>query len=594
MLRAGIVPGFLGPGGGGRRRPPLRPAQRPANPRASVTLKSAPPPAAALLSRHYWMLALMALGFAVLLARALDLHVLHRDFLQSQGEARQLRNVTLPAHRGMFLDRHAEPIAISTPVQSIWINPRQFVEQRALWPQVARALDLREADLAALLKGREQREFLYLKRHVGPEQAARATEVPGVFAQREYRRFYPASEATAHVLGFTDIDDVGQEGLELAFEQKLKGIPGGKRVMQDNQGRTIAEVAHLQDPQPGQDIRLSLDRRLQSLAYRELERAVKEHRAKGGSLVILDVSSGEILAMVNQPGYNPNDREQRDSRRYRNRAVTDVFEPGSTIKPFTVAAVLENGKYRANSWIDTKPGSLKLGKYTIRDAHNYGSLDLRGILQKSSNVGASKLALSLPAEDLWKMLSGVGLGRLPGSGFPGEVPGTLPAHASWRQTRQASLGFGYGLNTSLLSLAHAYTVLAGDGKLRPLRWTYAQAGENAEGTRVMSEATARQVREMLESVVSAKGTAPQAAVANYRVGGKTGTVRKALDGRYAYDRYTALFAGMAPLSSPRLVVAVAIDEPSSGGYYAGQVAAPVFSRVMGGALRLLDIPPDGK
>ncbi len=544
--------------------------------------------------RHAWLLGLFLFGVTVLLGRVLYLQVMHKDFLQSQGEARLVRQLPLPAHRGMIMDRHGEPLAISTPVDSLWIHPRQFLEGRDRWPVLANLLDLPLAELEKRVADRQNKEFVYLKRHLSPELAARVESLalPGAFLQREYHRYYPAGESTAHVLGFTDIDDRGQEGLELAFDAGLRGESGSRRVIQDKRGRIIATAGELVMPRPGRDLRLSIDRRLHHVAHRALGRAVDRHRARAGSLVILEVKRGEILALVNQPGYNPNNREALDSDRYRNRAVTDVFEPGSTIKPFTIAAALESGRYTPGTFVNTHPGRLRLGKYTVRDARDYGSITLATVLRKSSNVGAGKIGLSLPAEQLWRVLSGSGLGELPGSGFPGEVSGRLAHYSTWRETRQASLSFGYGLSVSLLQLAHAYTVLAGDGRLRPLRWTpLPEDGPRPTGVPVIAESTARAVRGMLVGVVTEDGTAPEARIPGYQVAGKTGTVHKAEKGGYASKRYVAVFAGMAPAEHPRLVAAVMLDEPR-GDYYGGEVAAPVFAEVMAEALRLMNIPPD--
>jgi cell division protein FtsI (penicillin-binding protein 3) len=560
----------------------------------------ATPPA----SRYRWILAGLIGLFMTLLGRAAFLHLLHSDFLQDQGEARSVRVVPMPARRGMLLDRNGETLAASTPVDSLWVNAPQFIEARAQWPDLAGELDLSVADLDLsvadldkLLAGREQREFVYLKRHLPPEQAARiqALRLPGTHLQREYRRYYPVGEAAAHVLGFTNIDGLGQEGLERALNPLLHGVAGSRKVLQDPRGQVIAELQNLQMPADGRDIRLSLDQRIQYLAHRELTAAAQAYQARGASAVILDVQTGEVLAMVNYPGYNPNNRDDRDSNAYRNRAVTDVFEPGSTMKPFTLAAGLESRQYTPSTIVSTAPGSMRVGKYRVRDARNYGNLTVAGVLLKSSNVGAARIALSLTPLQHWQILNAAGFGQIPGSGFPGEASGRLENHADWGRIRQASLAFGYGLNVSLLQLAHAYTAIANDGVLPPLRFT--PVGETpvfalAQPTRVMRADTARQVRAMMEGVVSAQGTAPDAAIPGYRVGGKTGTARKAEAGGYSSSRYHALFAGIAPLDKPRLVMAILLDEPQGEEYYGGQVAAPVFASVMSGALRLLNIPPD--
>lgn len=547
---------------------------------------------AAHRGRRGLILGLFAFGMLVLLARAFDLQVLKRDFLQGEGDARHQRVVAIPAHRGMITDRNGEPLAISTPVDSVWANPQETALAREQLPRLARLLGLDLDELQRRLAERADREFVYLQRHINPDLAREvmALGVPGVSLQREYRRYYPMGEVAAHVLGFTNIDDRGQEGLELAYDSWLSGQPGAKRVIRDRLGRVVEDVEQLRAPRPGKSLRLSLDRRVQYLAYRELKAAVQAHAARSGSVVVLDAATGEILAMVNQPAYNPNTRKGLRGELYRNRAVTDVFEPGSTIKPFTIAAALEAGRYDPSSLIDTAPGFYRVGGHTIRDARNYGTIDLGTVIMKSSNVGASKIALSLEPERLWSIFSRVGFGQVTASGFPGEAAGVLTDPRRWRELERATLAFGYGLSVTPLQLAQAYAVLAADGLHHPTRFVAEADAPPAE--RVMSASTARQVRAMLEGVVSPGGTGRRAAVAGYRVAGKTGTVRKVGAGGYTEDRYVAVFAGMAPASHPRLVTVVMINEPRTGGYYGGEVAAPVFSRVMSGALRLLDIPPD--
>jgi cell division protein FtsI (penicillin-binding protein 3) len=414
--------------------------------------------------------------------------------------------------------------------------------------------------------------------------------VPGIALQREYRRYYPAAEVTSHLLGFTDIDDVGQEGLELAFNQWLQGVPGSKRVIKDRHGRTVENLESVRLPEPGKSLVLSIDRRIQFLAYRALKTTVQEHKASGGSAVVLDVRSGEILAIVNQPAANPNDRQRINSQLLRNRAVTDVFEPGSTLKPFTVAMALESGAYRPSTLINTSPGTLKVGRNRVRDVHNYGLIDVARVISKSSNVGTTKIALSLPAEKLWSLYKKLGFGSTSQLGFTGEQNGVLRHFSQWNPIAHANHSFGYGLSVTSLQLAQAYAVLAADGVKRPLSLLRREQPP-ADEERILSAATARQVRAMMEAVVSHQGTAPKAAVAGYRVAGKTGTARKIVDGRYT-TRYFSVFAGMAPAERPRLVMVVMIDDPRTGSYYGGQVAAPVFSAVMGGALRLLNVTPD--
>lgn len=529
---------------------------------------------------------------SALVWRALDLQVLHRDFLRGQAEARHLRVVSIPAIRGTITDRNGEPLAMSTPIDSVWANPQELINAREYLPRLAKVLELDRRALERLVEERADREFVYLKRHVSPEQAAQvmALQAPGVALQREYKRFYPAGEVAAHVVGFTNVDDIGQEGLELAFNDWLQGKPGTKRVLKDGKGRIIQDVESIREPRPGQNLVLSIDRRVQYLAYRELKSAVLENRARGGSAVILDVQTGEVLAMVSQPSYNPNNRKDLNGNQYRNRAVTDVFEPGSVVKPFAVAIGLESGRYRPDTPIETSPGQYRLGRFTIKDIRNYGLIDVATVISKSSNVGATKIALSLPAERLWDIYRRVGFGADTGSGFPGEASGLLRHYRQWREIDHATLSFGYGLSVTPLQLARAYAVLAGDGIRRPVSFLRLEAPPAGEP--VVAPAIVTQLRPMLEAAVATGGTAAQAQVAGYRVAGKTGTVRKSSVGGYAEDKYRSVFVGMVPASRPRLVMAIMIDEPRGEEYYGGLVAAPVFSKVMSGALRLLNIPPD--
>ncbi len=527
----------------------------------------------------------------VLAWRAADLQLGAAQFLQEQGDARSLRTVTVAAHRGTITDRRGEPLAISTPVDSVWAQPRLLLDAPEQHPALARLLPLEVRQLRTYLEARVEREFVYLKRRVNPDLAERVTALnaPGVALQREYRRYYPAGEVTAQLLGFTGVDDTGQEGLELAFDHWLQGREGVKRVIKDRLGRVVADVESLRAPRPGRDLRLSVDKRIQYLVYRELKSALAEHRAQSGSAVVLDAHSGEVLAMVSLPAYNPNNLDEARGASLRNRAVTDSFEPGSTIKPFTIAAALEAGLYRADTPIDTAPGFFKVGGKDIRDLHNYGRLDLAGVIQKSSNVGAARIALSLPPERLWRTFSGAGLGQPTGSGFPGEAGGVLRPHQKWHKIERATLAFGYGLSVTLLQLAQAYSVLANDGVLKPVSFV---SGARGEPRAVLAPATAQSVRAMMERVTGEGGTALLARVPGYRVAGKTGTVRKLERHGYSEDRYLSLFAGMAPASRPRLVIAVVINEPAGGHYYGGLVAAPVFAKVMAGSLRLLNVAPD--
>lgn len=541
---------------------------------------------------------LAVVSFAVVFAsmgliyRAIDLHVFSRDFLQNQGDARYLRTQSIAAHRGMITDRNGEPLAISTPVDSVWVQPELFAEAYGQWPQLARLLGLDLAKIKRTVSLRKDREFVYLKRHINPTLAKKVMnlKIPGVSLQREYHRYYPAGEVMAHIIGYTNVDDQGIEGLELAYNDMLGGTNGSKRVLKDRLGRVVREVEQLKKPQPGKDITLSIDRRLQYLAYRELKRAVQQHKAVSGSAVILDVRTGEVLAMVNQPSYNPNNRSASKNSQRRNRAVTDLIEPGSTIKPFTLAAALESGRYSSNTMINTAPGRFHLGKAVIRDTRNYGRINIATVLQKSSNVGASKIALNLPEDALWKINDRIGFGMDTGSGFPGEANGLLSHARHRREIERATLAYGYGLSVTPLQMARAYSVLGTDGILRPV--SFLRVDEKVSGERVIASKIVRQIRNMMEKVVKAGGTGTRAQVTGYRVAGKTGTVKKAVAGGYSDDQYIAIFAGIAPASYPRLAMVVNINEPHAGVYYGGEVAAPVFSRVMSGSLRILGIPPD--
>jgi len=542
--------------------------------------------------RRVLLLLCMGLAAAVLVWRAVCLQVLDKQFLLNQGQARHLRVVTLPAHRGMIQDRNGEPLAISTPVESVWVNPQELGNEQQRIPELARLLSLNRSSVQRLLASRADREFIYLRRHIDPATAAQveALDIPGVYLQREYRRYYPDGEVAAHVVGFTNVDDVGQEGLELAYEDWLAGEPGAKRVIKDGKSHIIEDVESINLPHPGKDLQLSIDRRIQYLAYRELIAAMQENKARAASAVVLDVKSGEVLAMVNQPSFNPNNRQNLRSSDMRNRAVTDVFEPGSTMKPFIVATALASGRYQAHTPVSTSPGWLRVGVNTVRDVHNYGELDVAGVIRKSSNVGISKIALSLAAEDIWTELSDIGFGVQTFSGFPGEASGLLSHFSGWNAIETATLAFGYGISVTPLQLAQAYAVLASDGIRRSI--TFLHDVRVAEERRIMPVAIAREVRAMLEEAVGPDGTAPDARVPGYRVAGKTGTVHKSESGGYSDSKYLSVFAGMAPASDPRIVMVVMVDEPGTGKYYGGQVAAPVFSHVMAGTLRLLAVPPD--
>ena len=541
-------------------------------------------------------LALSALG---LVGKALYLQMNQGDFLRDEGAARHVRTVSSHAPRGVVRDRHGTALAMSTAIQSIWADPREAVHARKRWPALATAIGLDPAQLERTLLERASRSFVYLRRHVDPETAARAraVAVPGVYFEREFRRYYPEAEVVAHVVGFTDIDGEGQEGIEFAYDSVLRGVSGAKQVIKDRLGRSVEDVQNVRSPRPGRDIHLTIDLRLQSLAYRALKAAVLHHRATAGSLVVVDARTGEIHAMVNQPSYNPNDPAKRVGPATRNRAVTDVFEPGSTVKPFAVMAALESGAFRPQSVVDTSPGYLRVGRNVVRDRRDLGELDVASVIRLSSNVGVSRIALGTPPERLWAAYAGAGFGSASGSEAVGESAGVLKRSRRFGEFERATLSYGYGLAVTALQLSRAYTVFANDGERLDLRLTRFDSGPGmgspVVATQVMSTATAREVLQMLEAVVESKdGTGRRARIRGYRVAGKTGTSRKAISGGYAKRRYLSLFAGIAPASDPRFVVAVVIDDPKGKKYYGGEVAAPVFQTVMSDALRLNAVPPD--
>ncbi len=561
----------------------------------------ATPAKAAVPAWRFRLMALALMALALLLIwRTLSLQVLDtgrgREFLQGQGNARTIRSETIPAHRGMISDRNGQPLAVSTPVASIWANPQELAAARGDWSRLARALDMAPAQLQRRLERYADAQFVYLRRHLAPAAAQQVLSlgVPGVYLQREYRRFYPAGEVAAQLVGFTNIDDRGQEGLELAYDDWLRGEPGSKRVLKDLHGNIIREIDTGRAASPGKDLQLSIDLRLQYLAYRELKAALLRHKAKAGSIVMVDSRSGEVLAMVNQPSFNPNNRSDLQPAAMRNRAVIDMFEPGSTVKPMTIVAALESGKYTADSQINTSPGYLQVGRKALLDPVDYGVLDLGGILKKSSQVGTSKIALSLDEQSVWSVFQRFGLGRSTGSGFPGESNGLLPNRPRWRPIERANFAFGYGLTVTALQLAQAYTVFANDGLLRPV--SLLRRDDNSEpGQQVLDPGTARQLVSMLETVTQKGGTGTRARIDAYRVAGKSGTAHKvAATGGYAEDRYRATFVGLAPASAPRVVTVVTIDEPGNGEHFGGLVAAPVFSRVTADAMRLLDVAPDAR
>ncbi len=530
---------------------------------------------------------------ASLMARAVHLQVLDTEFLNEQADTRHLRTEKISAHRGTITDRHGEPLAISTPVDSIWVNPQQFAPAVDSVPKLAETLGVDSQVLMRRITRSMDKEFLYLKRHLSPEQAAEvlALELPGIDVLREYRRYYPASEVTGHLVGFTNIDDEGQEGLELAFNHWLAGESGAKRVLKDRLGRPIENVASIRPPRHGKDLRTSIDLRLQYLAYRTLKSAIRTHDARSGSIVVLDVQTGEVLAIVNQPTYNPNDRSQLAAERYRNRAITDIFEPGSSIKPLVAAAAVESGRYGPSSTVDTAPGFVVVGPKKIEDKQNLGRVSLTTILARSSNVGITKLAMTLQPDQLWETMAQFGLGALTASGFPGESAGMLTHFSNWRPISQATLAYGYGVSVTPLQLAQAYAALGNGGMLRPV--SLVALDKPADGDRVVSAETADSIRGMLEEVVRPGGTGTKAAIDGYRVAGKTGTAWKFATGGYSQDKYISIFAGLAPASDPRLATIVVIDEPGGELYYGADVAAPVFADVMAESLRLLAVAPDG-
>ncbi len=564
--------------------PPLRPF-------FSLQRLVEPTPPDKPLARATILLGILAAAALALLLRGLWLQVLDKDFLQSRGDARSVRTVAIPAHRGMITDRFGEPLAVSAPVDSVWANPQELMKAEARFPELANLLGMPLATLKKLVMDHKEKEFMYLIRRIQPElaEAIKNLELPGVSLQRDYRRFYPDGEVTGQLLGFTDVDDVGQEGLERSFDKQLRGVPGAHRVIKDLFGRTVDIIERVSEPHPGSTIRLSIDRRLQYLAYRAVQDQVEKYKAKAGTAVVLDTQTGEVLAMVNVPSFNPN-APGRDPALGRNRAVTDTFEPGSTMKVFTVTAAFESGRYKPDTPIDTRPGTYRVGNKTITDVHPCGLIDVARVVQKSSNVGASKIALSLPAEKLWSVFSRVGFGSLTGGGFPGEVPGRLLPYSKWKQIDQAVISYGYSISVSLLQLVRAYATL-GDGSVRPV--TFLAQDHPIPGTPIIDKHIASQLRDIMELVVGPGGTAPQARVSGYRVGGKTGTARKAgSHGVYLEHTYLSLFVGMVPMTNPRLVMGIMIDSPSQGAYYGGVVAGPAFSAVMGEGLRLLDIAPD--
>jgi len=538
------------------------------------------------------LMVLFGLVAATLSARAVYLQVLNRDFLNRQADTRHLRTEEISAHRGAITDRRGEPLAISTPVDSIWANPKELAPAVDDVPELARLLELDEESLIRRITRSIDREFLYLKRHVSPDTAAEvlALKLPGINVRREYRRYYPAGEVVGHLVGFTDVDDQGLEGLELAYNHWLSGESGAKRVLKDRLGRSIENVESIRPARHGNTLVTSIDLRIQYLAYRSLKAAVHAHGASSGSIVVLDVETGEVLAVVNQPTYNPNNRAEYPADSYRNRAITDLFEPGSSIKPLVVASALDSGRYRPSSIIDTAPGFVTVGAKRIEDKRNLGRVSLTTILARSSNVGVAKLAMSLTPEQLWHTMDRFGLGMLSGSSFPGEAAGRLTHYSHWQAISQATLAYGYGASVTPVQLARSYAALGNGGWLKPI--SLLRLDEEVRGERILTPDTAQAVRRMLEEVVRPGGTGTKASVTGYRIAGKTGTAWKFATGGYSKDKYISIFAGLAPASDPRLAAVVVIDEPGGELYYGSDVAAPVFAEVMAESLRLLAVPPD--
>lgn len=534
---------------------------------------------------------LLLVAFGALVLRAFYLQVVNNDFLQEKGESRYRRDVEVFASRGKVTDRNGDVLAVSTPMQSIWAFTDTAKLSADELRQLSALLSMNPRELGKKLAS--DKNFVYLKRQVPPDIAAQvaALKLKGIHQDREYRRYYPTGEMTAHIVGFTGVDDKGLEGVELAYQSSLLGRPGVRSIIKDNRGRIVEDVGSMKPPQDGKDVVLALDAKIQYLAYSSLKQAMAEHKAKAGSVVVMDARTGEVLALANWPTYNPNSREHLTGAQLRNRAVTDSFEPGSTMKPFTIALALEKEKVRPSTQINCAPGRLTIGSATISDAHAYGMLTVSQVIQKSSNVGTSKIALGFKPQEMWDMFDALGFGRSPKLGFPGEIPGRLRAAKNWVPIEQATMSYGHGISVSLIQIARAYSVFARDGDLIPASLVRVDPGVPVESTRIFSPETAKSVRLMLELAASKEGTAPQAQVPGYRVGGKTGTAYKVENGVYA-RKYVASFVGVAPISDPRLIVAVMIDEPGAGKHYGGEVAAPVFSRITGGALRTLGVLPD--
>ena len=542
--------------------------------------------------RVFFLLGVLTLIALALLARAVDLQLVEYSFLSGQGDARFTRVVSIPAHRGVITDRYGEPLAVSTPVDSIWVNPKQILRVPGAVRRLAASVRIDPQTLQRDISSNTNLDFLYVARQLPPPRALRikALGIPGVYLSREYRRYYPAGEVTGQLIGFTNIDDRGRAGLELAYDPWLTGIDGEKRVIEDRYGRIVQDVDSIRPARPGRDLVLSIDLRIQYLAYRALKAEVEAQRARSGAMVVLDIATGEVLAMVDQPGFNPNDRSQLLPNLYRNRAVTDVFEPGSSIKPFFIATALETGRYDDQSIINTSPGFIRVDGHVFRDEHDLGPVDIATILGKSSNVGMAHIALSLPPQLIWRTLHAFGFGQLATEGYPGEAAGDLSDYKDWRPIRIATMAHGYGISVTALQLAHAYATLGDYGVERPI--SFLRVNAPPAGRRIMPARLCRELLEMMRSVILPGSTAPLAAIPGYTVAGKTGTAWELRNGTYDQNAHTAVFAGVAPASAPRLAAVVVLRDPRNGLYYGGDVSAPVFSKVVGRALRLMGVAPD--
>jgi cell division protein FtsI (penicillin-binding protein 3) len=569
-----------------RRQNADRGASRSINYSASPLLASKTP-----MWRSKFIVAALAVAFAGLAGRAAYVQVFGNDFFQRQGEVRFARTLELPANRGRVLDRNGLILASSVVAQSIWAITEDVDKASLRLPELAKLLEMPLADLKKRLAVQDK-TFVWVKRQVDEPVAKQiaALAIPGIYQRREYKREYPEGEAAAHVVGFTNVEDRGQEGVELAFNQQLSGKNGSRRVIKDRLGRVVEDVRDVIPPLDGPDLQLSIDSKVQYFAYQKVREAVLAHKARAGSAVVLDAVTGEVLALANYPSFDPNRRRNLTGEQLRNRALTDSFEPGSTMKPFIAALALEKGMVTPTTQIQTAPGRIQIGGSTISDSKPHGLLTVNQIIQKSSNVGTVKMAMQIQAREMWEIYAEAGFGQKPQLPFPGVVSGRLRPYKSWRPIEQATMSYGYGLSASLFQLAHAYTIFARDGELIPVSMLKNQAP--AHGVRVFSEENARAVREMLQMAATTGGTAPQAQTMGYSVAGKTGTARKQEGKGYADKKYRAFFVGLAPVESPRIVVAVMIDEPTNGAYYGGVVAGPVFSATVQQTLRILGVQPD--